>query len=313
MRRRRLRDALLFGSQRTRRTFDENVMKLLAGVCVAAVLCAGTVGYSYLQSRLRKQEKQKAAESQVAAPDEGTAPVPADWVGSQVTFPRLREALERAGVPEGLYVLPGEPRPPVRAASSYYVIARGTDQFSGGVVEFQQGRIGAQFPNEDEACRWLYGELVVRERPAHALDARAEQEAIRQGALLAADARNKIAMGGGASITYPLRQGTLVDAFGQESGSVLFPFGTPFAQRGLPAAARADSFPGAPDGYSRYRVMKPFAVSASVSAPAGRSPGGGVRFGISAGLFARPPALPTVRWLLRNGYLDRVTGTVVPR
>jgi hypothetical protein len=54
-------------------------------------------------------------------------------------------------------------------------------------------------------------------------------------------------------------------------------------------------------------------VSASISAPAAAAPGGGVRFTINAGLFPRPPALPTIRWLLRNGYLERVNGTVVPQ
>ncbi|WP_433325760.1 TNT domain-containing protein [Spirillospora sp. CA-294931] len=313
VRRRRLRDALMFGPHRTRRTFDESVGKIVAGLCVAAVLCAGTVGWSFLQSRLKTQEKEKQAQAQQQAPDGGAAPVPADWVGTQVTFPRLRDALTRAGVPAPLYVLPGQPRPGPAKASSYYVIARNKDQFTAGLVEFQQGRIAAEFPSEDEASRWLYGELVVRETPPHVLTPQAEQQAIKDGAALAQDARSKIAGAGGGSVTYPLAQGKLVDQFGQESGSMLFPFGLPFAQRGLPRSARATTIPGIPGGYLRYRVVKQFNVTASISAPGPDSPGGGTRFTVNAGFFPRPPVLPTVRWLVRNGYLERVTGTAVPR
>ncbi|SEF44064.1 Protein of unknown function [Thermomonospora echinospora] len=313
VRRRRLRDALLFGPQRTRRTFDEGVMKVVAGLCVAAVLCAGTVGWSYLQSRFRAQERERIEQSQVAAPENDTAPVPADWVGAQITFSRLRADLARAGVPPSLYVLPGQPRPPAARATSHYVIARSKDGFSGGVVEYRQGRIAGEFTTEDEACRWLYGELVIREGPPRPLTVQAEQDAVRQGAALAGDARAKIAETGVPSLLYSLRQGQPVDQFGQESGSVLFPFGIPFAQRGLPPAARADAVPGVPASYFRYRVVKPFQVNASISASVPPDPGGGVRFTINAALFPRPPALPTVRWLVRNGYLERLAGTTVPR
>ncbi|QKW35094.1 glycohydrolase toxin TNT-related protein [Actinomadura sp. NAK00032] len=308
VRRRRLRDALLFGPQRTRRTFDESVGKIIAGLCAAAVLCAGTVGWSYLQSVLQKQEREKAAQERQPTGG-GAAPVPAEWVSTQVTFDRLRKALTEAGVPGSLYVLPGEPRPDARKVSGYYVIAKGKDQFTGGAVEFRQARIAAEFPTEDEACRWLYGELVVQESPPHRLDARAEGKAVRDGAALSTRVRAEIAAAGGASTTYTLPQGTLLDRFGQESGAVLFPYGIRFGVRGQPESARA----GGPASYQRYRVRRQFTVAASLSPAAGGSPGGGVRFTVEAGLFPRPPALPTVRLLLRDGYLERVTGTAVPR
>jgi hypothetical protein len=148
---------------------------------------------------------------------------------------------------------------------------------------------------------------VIGDRPVHALDAAGERDAARRGAALARDVRAEIAAGGGASVTFRLPRGTPVDAFGQESGSVLFPFGVPFGARGLPPAARTAS------GYRRYRVVRPLPVTASLSAPAAGGPGGGVRFTLSAGLFPRPPALPTVRWLLRAGYVERLTGASVPR
>jgi len=52
VRRRRIRDALLFGGQRGRRTVDERVGKVVAGVVIAAVLCAGCVGWSFVSHRL---------------------------------------------------------------------------------------------------------------------------------------------------------------------------------------------------------------------------------------------------------------------
>ncbi|MEV8312052.1 hypothetical protein AB0P36_33285 [Streptomyces flavidovirens] len=52
VRRRRLRDALLFGAQRQRRTVDERLGKALAGIVIAAVLCAGCVGWSFISHRL---------------------------------------------------------------------------------------------------------------------------------------------------------------------------------------------------------------------------------------------------------------------
>ncbi|MFF8656196.1 hypothetical protein [Streptomyces huasconensis] len=52
VRRRRLRDALLFGGQRQRRTVDERLGKVFAGVVIAAVLCAGCVGWSFIAHRI---------------------------------------------------------------------------------------------------------------------------------------------------------------------------------------------------------------------------------------------------------------------
>jgi len=49
VRRRRLREAWLFGAARSRNTLDEGVVKLFAGAAVAAVVCAGCVGYSFVK------------------------------------------------------------------------------------------------------------------------------------------------------------------------------------------------------------------------------------------------------------------------
>ncbi|MCX4834451.1 hypothetical protein OG746_37695 [Streptomyces sp. NBC_01016] len=52
VRRRRLRDAVLFGARRRRRTVDERLGKAFAGVVIAAVLCAGCVGWSFISHRV---------------------------------------------------------------------------------------------------------------------------------------------------------------------------------------------------------------------------------------------------------------------
>ncbi|WP_435846570.1 hypothetical protein [Streptomyces chrestomyceticus] len=59
VRRRRMRDALLFGAQRGRRTLDERLGKIFAGVVVAAVLCAGCVAWSFLQHTLAQQKAEQ--------------------------------------------------------------------------------------------------------------------------------------------------------------------------------------------------------------------------------------------------------------
>ncbi|MGW1538860.1 hypothetical protein ACWCPM_00945 [Streptomyces sp. NPDC002309] len=75
VRRRRMRDALLFGAQRARRTADERLGKIFAGIAIAAVLCAGCIGWSFVQSTLAKQraeqEKQRQQQEQMYDPSPG--------------------------------------------------------------------------------------------------------------------------------------------------------------------------------------------------------------------------------------------------
>jgi uncharacterized protein HemX len=81
VRRRRMRDALLFGAQRGRRTVDERLGKVFAGIAIAAVLCAGCVGWSFLQATLDKQkaeqEKQEQQQEQLYSPSgDSASPTP---------------------------------------------------------------------------------------------------------------------------------------------------------------------------------------------------------------------------------------------
>ncbi|ARF55961.1 hypothetical protein [Streptomyces gilvosporeus] len=52
VRRRRLRDALMFGGQRTRRSLDESFGKVFGGIALAAVVCAGCVGWSFVAGKM---------------------------------------------------------------------------------------------------------------------------------------------------------------------------------------------------------------------------------------------------------------------
>ncbi|WP_367041374.1 hypothetical protein [Streptomyces sp. Je 1-332] len=78
VRRRRLRDALLFGAQRQRRTVDERLGKVFAGVVIAAVLCAGCVGWSFISHRLigKSPYSSSVPSSSPSAPASSPAPSP---------------------------------------------------------------------------------------------------------------------------------------------------------------------------------------------------------------------------------------------
>ncbi|MEU8891907.1 hypothetical protein [Streptomyces sp. NPDC048442] len=64
VRRRRLRDALLFGAQRARRSADERLGKVFAGIAIAAVLCAGCIGWSFIQHTLAQQKAEQQKQQQ---------------------------------------------------------------------------------------------------------------------------------------------------------------------------------------------------------------------------------------------------------
>ncbi|MGY1580042.1 hypothetical protein [Streptomyces sp. MN13] len=74
VRRRRLRDALLFGAQRQRRTLDERMGKVFAGVVVTAVLCAGCVGWSFLSHRVVGKSPYASTPTSPAAPTSSVMP-----------------------------------------------------------------------------------------------------------------------------------------------------------------------------------------------------------------------------------------------
>ncbi|HEY7486521.1 MAG TPA: TNT domain-containing protein [Streptosporangiaceae bacterium] len=312
VRRRRLRDALLYGSLRHRRTLDENLVKAFIGLLIAAVLCAGSVGWSFIQHQRIVQQRQQQ-QSQSGLPTGGAAATAsptgaADWRGKQVTAAMLQDALRRGGIPDTLYALPDihKPRP---GLESYYFLGSRSGQYAVGVFERGEERIGRSFTSLDQAARWLYDQLVFPDAPPAKLSAskavaakNATKQTVRQvrGAV-------RPARGATASTTvFTLPQGILVDEFGQESGSYLYPDGTSFKERSLPPSTLSTTDRRFPYNYHRYQIAKEFRVRAGIAAPAFGQPGGGIQFHAEPGLLTEAPDLLTLRWLLRNGYLKRV-------
>lgn len=310
VRRQRLREAVLFGSQRTRRGLDENFGKVAISACLAAVICGGTVGWSFVSNTLSTQRVQQEQEASGPAGN-SVPPIPGDWVGAQVTLDELSEELDAAGVPESLYVLPREPRPAPGTLDSYYLLTQDADGYlSAAVIDFDQGRPGMDFSTEDQAARWLFQELATTEPEPTVLTQAEQAETAEAVSKLVDEVRENLEERSGGSYLHSLGVGDVVDAFGQESGRYLFPDGTPFAERGLPDYARTG--PEGENLYHRYRVIHPFQVSAT-SAPAQEDhPGGGVRFTLDTAGFSEVPPTPTVRWLIGHGYLERVAVSDVP-
>lgn len=58
VRRRRLREAWLFGAERSRNTLDEQTGKVFASVLIGALACAGCAGVSYFKSSMAAEEQQ---------------------------------------------------------------------------------------------------------------------------------------------------------------------------------------------------------------------------------------------------------------
>ncbi|GLY92144.1 TNT domain-containing protein [Actinoallomurus iriomotensis] len=309
VRRRRLRDAVLFGGLRIRRTLDENIVKVFAGIAIGAVLCAGCVGWSFVQQQralLKKQQRQTT--STVPSATASPSPTPTgrpDWQGKQVTAAMLAGALRGAGVPDGLYVLPGANAKP--GQESYYFVAERSGQFVDGVYERGDERIGARFATEDQAYRWMYDELVFP-APAPVTPSASDEKRDRRLATEVTTELRQTLHADVSSTEYSLRQGLVVDLFGSESGSRLFPEGTPFKRRSQPPSALTTTDRGHPFNYHRYRVTKPFRVRAGTVAPAFGQPGGGIEFALDPGFFTERPALLTIDWLVRNDYLGRLTG-----
>ena len=304
VRRQRLREATLFGSQRTRRRLDENIGKVVISACLAAVVCGGTVGWSFVTNTLSSQRIEQEQASSGPA-NNAVPPVPGPWVGTEVDLDMLREELDAAGVPDSLYVLPGDTRPAPGTLDSYYLITQDSEGYlSAAVMDLDQGRPGLEFTTEDQAARWLFQELATTEPDPVALTP-AEQTAAEEATTELIDGvHSDLEERSGDSYLHTLEVGDVLDAFGQESGRVLSPDGTPFAERGLPDHVRTG--PEGEELYHRYRVLHPFQVSATIAS------GGGIRFTLDTAGFAEVPPAPTIRWLIGSGYLERVAVSDVP-
>jgi hypothetical protein len=90
VRRRRLRDALLHGAMRTRRSTDEQLGKVFVGIALAAVLCAGCVGWSFVEHRLLHKAapaptSTSTTSTPTGGPSAGTGPTAGTSTGSTST------------------------------------------------------------------------------------------------------------------------------------------------------------------------------------------------------------------------------------
>lgn len=83
--------------------------------------------------------------------------------------------------------------------------------------------------------------------------------------------------------------GRVLDRFGKPWGHFLWPVGTPFPQRALPASHLAEP-------YHMYEVLKPLPATEALVAPAFREPGYGVRFELDR----------SVQRCVEEGYLREV-------
>jgi hypothetical protein len=224
----------------------------------------------------------------------------------------LQDALRKAGIPDDLYALPGL-RAAKRALESHYLVESRPGGFVVAIFERGGERFGRRFFAEDEACRWLYDQLVYEEPPPRELTADEEKQArARTETMLGnvtALVRHAEQVANAGTTPYMLDAGLMVDQFGQESGTYLYPDGTPFERRSLPPSVLATSDPRFPNNYHRYEVIQPFRVRAGVSAPAFEQPGGGVQFRVEPGFFTEAPSLLSIKWLLHTGYLHRITSS----
>jgi hypothetical protein len=64
VRRRRLRDAVMFGTLRSRRTYDQNLLRMFIGLVVAAVIAAGAVGWSFFEEQRAQQAEEERRQSE---------------------------------------------------------------------------------------------------------------------------------------------------------------------------------------------------------------------------------------------------------
>jgi hypothetical protein len=221
----------------------------------------------------------------------------------------LQQAFRDAGVSDDLYALPGIRDVP-KWSESHYILENRSDGFIVAIFERGTEIVGPRFRDEDAACRWLYGELVF-ESPKPRILTRSEEEQVKKstGAIVREVVELLQHAGRTANvytIPYMFDKGLVVDQFGEESGTYLYPDGTPYEQRSLPPSVLSGGDYRFPHNYHRYEIVRQFRVKAGITAPAFEQPGGGIQFKAEPEYFSERPALLSITWLLRNGYLRRV-------
>jgi hypothetical protein len=73
----RLLAAFLFGDLDERRVVNDNTKRLIGSIVLAAVICAGCVGFAFVSNILAEQAAEKEASSQVSTSTTTPTPTPA--------------------------------------------------------------------------------------------------------------------------------------------------------------------------------------------------------------------------------------------
>jgi hypothetical protein len=73
----RLLAAFLFGDLDERRVVNDNTKRLIGSIVLAAVICAGCVGFAFVSNILAEQAAEKEASSQVSTSTATPTPTPA--------------------------------------------------------------------------------------------------------------------------------------------------------------------------------------------------------------------------------------------
>ncbi|WP_425825052.1 glycohydrolase toxin TNT-related protein [Streptomyces fractus] len=113
----------------------------------------------------------------------------------------------------------------------------------------------------------------------------------------------------GSPVAFPslLLPAEVVDRYGGEHGTYLAPAGTPVAARAIPPEYLRHADAGRPLNYHRYEVCRDFTVLAGPTAPAFAQAGYGIQYKVKPELLTGAPGRPSVSWLVRHGYLRRVS------
>lgn len=205
-----------------------------------------------------------------------------------------RDRLRAAGVPDADVVLPGDASGVLRQGA---LVVRDLTP-SGGGVEV----LATDYGGEDvlERCSDLAEalELVVERCTAALPSPRVVDRALLARAGVHRDRfveeiRSGLASAGAPSVRTELWDGAVVDRFGALDGFLLWPEGTPFAQRSLPPAVLDPTMPDL--GLRTFGVAAPLPVLARITEPWFGQPGGAVVLRLPQGL--------TVRDLLLRGLL----------
>lgn len=103
-----------------------------------------------------------------------------------------------------------------------------------------------------------------------------------------------------------LAAGTRLDRYGSEYGGFLAPYGALYGVRSIPPTNLNTSDSRYTCNYHAYEVLKPFTVEAGPAAAWFAQPGGGEQYQLDGTLLPDRPTGPNVKYLIDNGYLQRL-------